>query len=174
MKIILPRFATKNGFTLIELLVVIAIIALLSSVVMSSVSSARIKSRDAKRTQDLYQIRTALALYFDDKHTYPPYGYWLYSNNANWNTLQTALAPYMTTLPKDPRNNAAGPWVTGNYTYAYGVKAGGTDYDLVAQFEDTSNPNRCGIKKWIYRNNNLAWCGGAPNNGFSTYIYADH
>jgi general secretion pathway protein G len=171
--------AAKKGFTLIELLVVIAIISLLSSVVMASVSSARIKSRDSRRVQDLYQIRKALDLYFDDNHTYPPYAYWLYSNSANWNTLQTALAPYLTTLPKDPRNNTAGPWATGNYTYAYGVQPGGKNYDLVAQFEDTSNPNRCQVKGWIFHytgaSANRPWCAGFPNSWtYSPYLYADH
>ncbi len=52
-----------RGFTLIELLVVIAIIAMLASVILASLNTARSKARDAKRISDLDQIRTALALY---------------------------------------------------------------------------------------------------------------
>lgn len=62
---------TKKGFTLIELLVVIAIIGILSSVVLASLSTARQKSRDAKRISDIGQIQLALELFFDANQTYP-------------------------------------------------------------------------------------------------------
>ena len=57
----------KKGFTLIELLVVISIIALLSSIVLSSLNDARAKARDSVRRSDLRQIKTALELYKSDK-----------------------------------------------------------------------------------------------------------
>ncbi len=50
---------SKRGFTLIELLVVISIIGTLSSIVLSSVSTARDKGRDAAIKQDLSQMPTA-------------------------------------------------------------------------------------------------------------------
>jgi len=63
MKIFLRN---KKGFTLIELLVVVAIISLLSSIVFASVNTARAKTRNAKRKEDLVQVRTALELYAND------------------------------------------------------------------------------------------------------------
>ena len=62
---------TRKGFTLIELLVVIAIIGILSSVVLASLSTARQKSRDAKRISDVGQIQLALELFFDGNQSYP-------------------------------------------------------------------------------------------------------
>ena len=66
------RSIFKNtGFTLIELLVVIAIIGLLSSVVLVTVNSARMKSRDLVRIATLKQVETALELYYDKYGHYP-------------------------------------------------------------------------------------------------------
>ncbi|HBM45419.1 MAG: hypothetical protein UR85_C0011G0013 [Candidatus Nomurabacteria bacterium GW2011_GWF2_35_66] len=61
----------KKGFTLIELLVVIAIIGILSSVVVVSLQSARVKARDAKRIADVDAIKSALSLYYDSNASYP-------------------------------------------------------------------------------------------------------
>lgn len=61
----------EKGFTLIELLVVVAIISLLSSVVLASLNSARMKARDAKRLSDMHQIQLALDLYYSKYGTYP-------------------------------------------------------------------------------------------------------
>jgi prepilin-type N-terminal cleavage/methylation domain-containing protein len=65
------KASSNKGFTLIELLVVIAIIGLLSSVVLASMNSARKKSRDARRQQDLKSMQVALELFFDTAGGYP-------------------------------------------------------------------------------------------------------
>jgi len=51
----------QRGFTLIELLVVIAIIGILSSVILASLNSARLKGRDSRRLSELHQMATAAA-----------------------------------------------------------------------------------------------------------------
>lgn len=50
----------NKGFTLIELLVVIAVIGVLSGVVLQSLSSARVKSRNTQRIANIDQISKAL------------------------------------------------------------------------------------------------------------------
>lgn len=60
----------KKGFTLIELLVVIAIIGLLSSVILVSLSGARGKARDSKRTSDIRQVVSAQQMYYGDNENY--------------------------------------------------------------------------------------------------------
>ena len=140
------KMKINRGFTLIELLVVIAIIGILSSVVLASLSSARKKSRDARRIADFHQIMLALELYNDAKGYYPPihqayapecstppcwdtHGYDV-SNNSGWTSLQTDLAPYIPKLPVDPLNSGTAsdvinggkctPWQANCYVYAYG------------------------------------------------------
>ena len=56
---------TKRAFTLIELLVVIAIIGTLSSIVLSSLNSARNKGVDATVKSNLNSARTQVELFYD-------------------------------------------------------------------------------------------------------------
>ncbi len=101
----------NRAFTLIELLVVIAIISLLSSIVMVSLNTARIKGRDSKRLSDMKELQTALELYRLDHNSYPPS---VPSCGGNWchfcgvpNGIADALQPlvdgkYISKLPQDP------------------------------------------------------------------------
>jgi general secretion pathway protein G len=111
---------TKRGFTLIELLVVIAIIGILSSVVLASLNTARLKSRDARRVADVKQLQNALALYFDSVGSYP--------------TTLAALAPqYIAAIPTDPVGNTA-------YSYAALDTSGScVGYHIGATLEEDSN-----------------------------------
>lgn len=147
------RMTTLNqskarGFTLIELLVVIAIIAILSSVVLASLSAARTKARDARRAADMNQILTALNLYYDQYGCLPTTdtpspcrpagstylegngGGWDYSSqtgNAGASTYDQNSATfmkflveagYMSRVPVDPVNNMDDNNITGT-KYAY-------------------------------------------------------
>ena len=125
----------KRGFTLIELLVVIAIIGVLSSVVLVSLNTARAKARDANRAAAISQFRNALELYYLDNGQYPasggataPNSSWTTSNDSSWTTLQTALAPYMPQLPRDPSQSTSGwPATTGVYAFSYYSRSYGCD-----------------------------------------------
>ena len=171
----------KKGFTLIELLVVISIIGLLATIVMVSLNSARGKARDARRKGDLHQIQLALQMYYDANGQYPSVTGWIHSCNSSWDTLQTALAPYISKLPKDPRNTPCidGPWYNRYYVYSYGYNTSSYPgrYDLVAQLENTSDNDRCAVKCWRYHTGggNNPWCSGCGGSyTYSAYLYADH
>jgi type II secretion system protein G len=91
----------SKGFTLIELLVVVAIIGVLATIVLSSLSDARARSRDAKRLADIRTIQTALEVYHLDNGSYPLPSDVSYSSNSSWDELETLMN---TTLPIDPIN----------------------------------------------------------------------
>jgi type II secretion system protein G len=98
---------TSRGFTLIELLVVIAIISLLSSVVMSSVTSARLKARDAKKQQDIKSVSVALNMYLND-HGYMPPNIAPVNSRCDGDALYDQLMQelvtdgYLAVIPKSP------------------------------------------------------------------------
>ena len=173
----------KKGFTLIELLVVISIIALLASIVLASLNSARVKARDARRIADLNQIRTALEFFFDTNGFYPQTdngwdgNEYRYSYNSSWDAFATDMRPYISTLAKDPTNSSCPPWggVSSCFSYTYGNVGRTTQrvqYDLSAQLEDTNNVLRCGVKLYKFYFDNEPWCNATADNApYSRYIY---
>ncbi len=124
------KFLNKNkGFTLIELLVVVAIIGLLASVVLASLSTARGRGRDAKRLQDMNQVRTALELYNSTNNAYPSTGgaWWgvcpafQSKGTSGFGGYIPDLAPtYIPILPTEPKPTA------NNTCYVY--RSDGRDY----------------------------------------------
>lgn len=81
---------------------------------------------------------------------------------------------FLSQIPTDPKNNIAGPWYTGRYTYAY-YSANGQTYDLVGQLENTDDDDRCATRCWVYHLANRPWCNTCPNGyNYSPYLYADH
>lgn len=126
----------SKGFTLIELLVVIAIIGILSSVVLASMNSARKKSRDSRRQQDLKGLATALELSFDQNGAYP--------------TSQTTGSPAAVRVVPASGTSAVAALVSGGFLstltddplssvhYWYVSDNTGTTYCLGAEMEGTA------------------------------------
>lgn len=184
----------REGFTLIELLVVIAIIALLSGVILASLSTARMKSRDAKRVSDLRQIKIALELYFDANNKYPATGCgyncnqyrssWLTSPQVDcsgnsctgWDLLASDLKPYIPNLPIDPINSKCVAYMAKCYSYSYGNvgdNTSGNAYEIWAQLETPDHPQSCKYQKYrwgtgvygIGQSKGVCANSGAPFNG---------
>lgn len=168
----------SKAFTLIELLVVVAIVGVLASVILASLNTSRMKSRDSRRIADLNQIRVALELFYDDFGYYPQSGcgwdcngYRVSYDNNSWNSLASELAPYIKSLPRDPINSSCAPWGSSCYSYTYGNVgrySNAPQYDLTTQLEDPGSIFRCGVKgyRWGFNGVN-PWCvafGGSYNN----------
>jgi prepilin-type N-terminal cleavage/methylation domain-containing protein len=62
----------RAGFTLVELLTVIAIISILATLLMTTLSSAKRKAREAVCISNLHQVALALNIYLEDVGKRPP------------------------------------------------------------------------------------------------------
>ena len=132
-------FTTKKsgskGFSLIELLVVISIIGLLTSVVLSNLTSARGRARDAKRALEMQTIFNAINLFYDQYDCLPKTsgttcagaagyseanaGGWDYSSQGGFLTF-LRTSGVIPNVPIDPLNNMTGDATpVGTYSYRY-------------------------------------------------------
>ncbi|OGE78203.1 MAG: hypothetical protein A2751_03540 [Candidatus Doudnabacteria bacterium RIFCSPHIGHO2_01_FULL_46_14] len=137
-----PQRRLVWGFTLIELLVVISVIGLLASVVIISLNSSRIKTRDTVRKQTLKQLQKALELYFDANGNYPivspyyssePGDVWPNGSGGNGDWIPGLSPNYVSKLPRDPLGGAStNPVCTpGGYKRAYYYRSlDGKEYKL--------------------------------------------
>src|ERR1700685_930970 len=75
------KIAGQNGksaaFTLIELLVVIAIIAILASILLPVLSSAKLRAQEVSDLSNLKQLGVASSIYYDENNV------WVGQQNTN-------------------------------------------------------------------------------------------
>ena len=106
------KFNEQKGFTLIELLVVISIIGLLSSVVLASLNSTRLKAKDSKKMIELKQLIISLERYYLDTNSLPPNvnaanGWCIIGQSYSGNICvgELVIAGYFGSLPVSPDTN---------------------------------------------------------------------
>ena len=158
----------ERGFTLIELMIVIAIVAVLSGIILSNMSDARKKGKDAQILTDLAQAKLALSNYYSVHGSYPNVSTAKESgslvggtecsdiNNPNWMPGMTPR--YIPALPQSPLYT--GPsGCADDAGYGYGSDGTGYRFLLVSRACDDvsardasmsfssstpSAPGRCG------------------------------
>lgn len=127
-----------RGFTLLEVLVATVIIILLTTVGVASYANISKRSRDARRSSDIEQLRSALEMYRSDFGNYPNVGggSWVSVSNLNGVLVPT----YIQRIPSDPRG------ITYPYQYRATNQNGGRYYGycLALRFESQSGENNCG------------------------------
>jgi len=109
---------SSKGFTLIELLVVISIIGLLSSVVLSSLNTARDKAKDSAMKQSAHQLINLMALNYDDYGSYCQLQYaWINQSGGTCDTIFSGdHAPKAREICNNIYGNANDIWTpTGGY-----------------------------------------------------------
>jgi len=117
----------RRAFTLVELIVVIAIIGLLSTIAIVSVDSARVKSRNAKRTADLKQVMTAFGVAYSLSGSFPASGDACIASACTgaWSSVaadagvDAFFSSYINPKPTDPVGGSRGRGgyiFTGNWT----------------------------------------------------------
>ncbi len=127
----------NKAFSLIELLVVIAIIGILSSIVMASLSSARLRSRDSRRVADMKQVQIGLELYYDEFGSYPRC-----DNQANARECFGDMTVELNSKGYIPSKDVKDPLLGASYSYVpLAISSSGTkckSYHLGAVLEGVS------------------------------------
>lgn len=152
--------SNTRGFTLIELLVVISIISLLSSIVLTSVNSARAKARDARKMADFRAISNALQLFFDSTgrmpDNYAPGSGVCDTDSRYIQSMQELVsAGFLPVIPKSPGGDGY-CW----YNYGGGNTIGGLMVTHLETIPDTTTGIPPSCRPW---GPGINWCDQSSN-----------
>ncbi len=116
------KSTNKNGFTILELLISIAIIAILTSIILVTISGIKERGRDARRLSDVNEIQKALNLYFSSHNIFPVFPDEVSINGEDAFSELLKNEKFMSRVPADP--------VPTFGSYRYQSNSGGTNYSL--------------------------------------------
>lgn len=111
----------NKGFTFVEVMLVVTILAVISTLVLTSVQYVRISGRDARRISDINQIRNALNLYYSKYSQYP-------TEITPGQDFQVGSIMYLNPVPSNPTpfsDNSC-----GDKNYDYTQTSSGLSYTL--------------------------------------------
>ncbi len=153
----------QKGFTLIELLIVIAIIGVLASIVLVSLSNARVKARTKKAMTGLASVHTAVEGYYALNGTYPVSSGWqgyrsCWGANLGNNWIPEVTAEFGgNSLPRDPRENT-------NCSQQFIYYSNGTNYKLISH-----NPESMDVPSQLVDPRRPTWAWGWWSPGGSGF-----
>ena len=160
----------KSGFTLIEILIVIAIVGLLAAIILSSINSAKVKTRNSQRNSDTKQLLNAFSLGLANSPIPSTGGSWACVSSScygGWSpfvansTVDSYISPYITE-PTDPANSSR-----GYGGYLYNSSYGATGYDgtvfptgayIIWLLETNPTPTSCGAGSIFAIQSNYVQC----------------
>ncbi len=138
-KLLAPR-----GFTLVELLVVIGIIALLISILLPALNSARRQANTVKCASAMREIANAMAMYVND--------------NKGWAPPLRAYGPPNYTISYTNWNPPQDQALANQYWFCFLAKY--VTRKMEGQVNDTKNANNTGSDRQNQMQNNILW--GCP------------
>jgi len=136
----------KKAFTLIEVITVVIIIVILRTISIVNYSESLPDVRDTQRKADIWNLKSSLKTYYQQRNTYPfPWDYFNLTNGSTWVVLQwkmnkNVVLPTLENIPTDPENTV---------NYLYSITKNKQDFQIAWTLENTDNPKA--ILEWSYK-----------------------